>query len=45
MPDPTELKNVPPEKVARKVGQLIRSGATTIRCVKQNNGNWTIRAS
>ncbi len=42
---PTEIKDVPPEKVGTKVGQVVRTGATKIECTKQDDGKWTIRAS
>ncbi len=42
---PTEVKDVPPEKVGTKVGQVVQTGATKIECTKQNDGKWTIRAS
>jgi len=45
MPDPTELKDVPPSQVGNKVHQLVNTGATSIKCTKQNDGNWTVRAS
>ncbi len=40
----TEIKDVPPEKVGTKVRQVVQTGATRIECIKQDDGNWTIRA-
>lgn len=45
MPEPTEIRNLPVEKVAENVDQLIVVGAKDIRCIKQDDGDWTIRAS
>jgi hypothetical protein len=42
---PTEIKDVPPEKVGTKVRQVVQTGATKIQCTKQDDGKWTIRAS
>lgn len=41
----TEIKDVPPKKVGVKVQQVVDTGGTAIECTKQENGNWTIRAS
>jgi hypothetical protein len=42
---PTEIKDVPTEKVGTKVQQVVQTGATKIECTKQDDGKWTIRAS
>jgi hypothetical protein len=44
MPAPTEIKDLPPDKVTENVDQLIQTGAEEINCIKQSNGKWTIRA-
>ena len=45
MPEPTEINDVPAEQVGENVQQLITTGASTIACTKQSDGNWTIRVS
>ncbi len=45
MPDPTEVTDIPAEDVGTLVKQLINTQAKKIECVKQDDGNWTIRAS
>jgi hypothetical protein len=39
------ISDVPADKVAENVDQLIQTGATEITCKKQADGNWTITAS
>ena len=45
MLEPTEITDVPAEKVGENVQQLVTTGASIIACTKQSDGNWTIRAS
>jgi hypothetical protein len=45
MAQPTELKDVPNGIVGTKVQQVIGAGAVKVECVRQLDGNWTIRAS
>lgn len=46
MPEGSELKDVPAESVGTKVQQVVRTpGVTQVECIKQSDGNWTIRAS
>lgn len=42
MPAPTEFKDVPANQVSNKVHQLVLTGATSIKCTRQNDGSWTI---
>lgn len=41
---PFEKKDIPEKKVGEVVRELINQGYTSIGCIKQNNGDWTISA-
>lgn len=42
---PEEMTDVPSEDVPNVVKGYIQSGAKIINCIKQNDPNWTIKAS
>jgi hypothetical protein len=42
--DTTETQNVKQADVARLVQAAINTGAVSVECAKQDDGNWTIRA-
>lgn len=47
MPNTTELKDVPRDRVGNQVQQAIHAGATRVECERQPGADerWTIRAS